>query len=90
MKKKMKIVLAYSGGLDTSVLVSWLKERYNADIVTFSADVGQDCMLFEAGHVGIHKCFCPLNIFCIHLQERYIRQIICLIGYNNISILFKT
>ena len=42
MKKKLKIVLAYSGGLDTSVLVSWLKERYNADIVTFSADVGQE------------------------------------------------
>lgn len=38
----MKIVLAYSGGLDTSVLVSWLKEHYSADIVTFAADVGQE------------------------------------------------
>ena len=38
----MKIVLAYSGGLDTSVLVSWLKEHYNADIITFAADVGQE------------------------------------------------
>ncbi|MBC2594303.1 argininosuccinate synthase [Ruficoccus amylovorans] len=37
----MKIVLAYSGGLDTSVLVKWLKEEYNAEIVTFAADVGQ-------------------------------------------------
>ena len=37
----MKIVLAYSGGLDTSVLVHWLKETYNADVVTFAADVGQ-------------------------------------------------
>ena len=36
----MKIVLAYSGGLDASVLVSWLKEHYNADIITFAADVG--------------------------------------------------
>ncbi len=38
----MKIVLAYSGGLDTSVLVSWLKAHYNAEIVTFAADVGQE------------------------------------------------
>ena len=37
----MKIVLAYSGGLDTSVLVSWLKSHYSAEIITFAADVGQ-------------------------------------------------
>ena len=41
-KKIMKIVLAYSGGLDTSVLVSWLKEHYSAEIITFAADVGQE------------------------------------------------
>ncbi|MBT5169280.1 MAG: argininosuccinate synthase [Opitutales bacterium] len=38
----MKIALAYSGGLDTSVLVRWLKDHYNAEIVTFAADVGQE------------------------------------------------
>lgn len=38
----MKIVLAYSGGLDTSVLVRWLKDEYSAEIVTFAADVGQE------------------------------------------------
>ncbi|MEM1222345.1 MAG: argininosuccinate synthase [Verrucomicrobiota bacterium] len=38
----MKIVLAYSGGLDTSVLVSWLKSHYSAEIITFAADVGQE------------------------------------------------
>ncbi len=38
----MKIVLAYSGGLDTSVLVSWLKNHYKAEIITFCADVGQE------------------------------------------------
>ena len=37
----MKIVLAYSGGLDTSVLVTWLKEKYNAEIIAFCADIGQ-------------------------------------------------
>jgi len=38
----MKIVLAYSGGLDTSVLVHWLKEHYSAEVITFAADVGQE------------------------------------------------
>jgi argininosuccinate synthase len=38
----MKIVLAYSGGLDTSVIVQWLKQTYDAEIVTFAADIGQE------------------------------------------------
>jgi len=38
----MKIVLAYSGGLDTSVIVKWLRETYDAEIVTFAADLGQE------------------------------------------------
>lgn len=38
----MKIVLAYSGGLDTSVLVSWLKKRFDAEIITFAANIGQE------------------------------------------------
>jgi len=38
---KPKIVLAYSGGLDTSVILAWLKETYDADIITFTADIGQ-------------------------------------------------
>ncbi|MEN2994640.1 MAG: argininosuccinate synthase [Thermodesulfovibrio sp.] len=37
----MKIVLAYSGGLDTSVAIKWLKEKYNADVIAFCADIGQ-------------------------------------------------
>jgi argininosuccinate synthase len=41
MAKKMKIVLAYSGGLDTSVIIKWLKETYNAEVVAYCADLGQ-------------------------------------------------
>jgi len=41
MKKKRKIVLAYSGGLDTSVILKWLQENYNAEVIAFTADVGQ-------------------------------------------------
>jgi len=42
MTGKMKIVLAYSGGLDTSVIIPWLKEHYDADIITYTADLGQN------------------------------------------------
>ena len=37
----MKIVLAYSGGLDTSVAIGWLREKYQAEVVAFCSDVGQ-------------------------------------------------
>ena len=36
-----KAVLAYSGGLDTSVILKWLKEEYNCEVITFTADLGQ-------------------------------------------------
>ena len=38
----MKIVLAYSGGLDTSVIIPWLKENYKAEVITYTTDLGQD------------------------------------------------
>jgi len=57
----MKIVVAYSGGLDTSVLLTWLKETYSAEIVAFCADVGQeeelDGLEAKALRTGASKCF---------------------------------
>jgi len=44
----MKVVLAYSGGLDTSVILTWLKEEYGAEVVTYTADVGQGAEVAEA------------------------------------------
>ena len=41
MKPKKKIVLAYSGGLDTSIILKWLKENYNAEVITYTANIGQ-------------------------------------------------
>jgi len=41
MKKKRKIVLAYSGGLDTSIVLKWLQKNYNAEIIAYTADIGQ-------------------------------------------------
>tara|TARA_B100000900_G_scaffold390449_1_gene384172 strand:- start:7 stop:1188 length:1182 start_codon:yes stop_codon:yes gene_type:complete len=42
MKSKKKIVLAYSGGLDTSIILKWLQENYNADVICYTADIGQE------------------------------------------------
>ena len=41
-KKINKIVLAYSGGLDTTVILHWLKNTYDAEVIAFTADIGQD------------------------------------------------
>lgn len=56
-----KIVVAYSGGLDTSVLLSWLKNKYQCEIVAYCADVGQeeelDGLEEKATTTGASKCF---------------------------------
>ena len=57
----MKVVVAYSGGLDTSVIVKWVKEKYNAEVVGFCADVGQeeelDGVEEKAIQTGATKCY---------------------------------
>ncbi|MDQ2868765.1 MAG: argininosuccinate synthase [Verrucomicrobiota bacterium] len=57
----MKIVLAYSGGLDTSVILVWLKQHYDAEIICFCADIGQeeelDGLEEKAKRTGASKCF---------------------------------
>ena len=42
MRAKKKIVLAYSGGLDTSIILKWLQENYDAEVICYTADVGQE------------------------------------------------
>src|SRR2546421_1019890 len=57
----MKIVLAYSGGLDTSVLLSWIKEKYDAELIAFCANIGQEEELQgldrKARRTGASKCY---------------------------------
>ena len=69
-----KIVLAYSGGLDTSVLLSWIKETYNAEVIAFCANVGQDDELkglnAKAKKTGASK------IYVDDLQEEFARDFI--------------
>ena len=42
MKSKKRIVLAYSGGLDTSIILKWLQENYDAEVICYTADIGQE------------------------------------------------
>ena len=59
MKKKRKIVLAYSGGLDTSIILKWLQQNYNSEVVTYTADIGQKInkkkIIFNAKKLGVKK-----------------------------------
>jgi len=70
----MKIVLAYSGGLDTSVILRWLKENYQAEIIAFCADIGQEEELEgleeKALRTGASKCYID------NLQEEFARDFI--------------
>src|SRR5215831_11213202 len=70
----MKIVLAYSGGLDTSVILSWLKEKYDAEIIAFCADIGQEEELkgleAKARKTGASSCK------IVDLQEEFARDFI--------------
>src|SRR5437762_231407 len=65
----MKIVLAYSGGLDTSVILSWLREKYDAEIIAFCANIGQEEELrgleAKAKRTGASKCY------IVDLQEEF-------------------
>ena len=55
MKSKKKIILAYSGGLDTSIILKWLQENYKAEIISYTADIGQqmDKKKISLGIVGL-------------------------------------
>jgi argininosuccinate synthase len=59
MKKKRKIVLAYSGGLDTSIILKWLQENYNADIIAYTSNIGQEInkkkIIKNAKALGVKK-----------------------------------
>ena len=70
----MKVVLAYSGGLDTSVILKWLQEKYNAEVVTFTADIGQGEEVEEARAKAIKLGVKPENIFIEDLKEEFVRD----------------
>jgi len=69
-----KVVLAYSGGLDTSVILKWLQTEYGAEVVTFTADLGQGEELEPARKKAELLGIKPQNIFIEDLREEFVRD----------------
>jgi len=71
-----KIVLAYSGGLDTSTILKWLQTEYRAEVVTFTADIGQGEELEPARKKALLLGIKPENIFIDDLREEFVRDFV--------------
>ncbi|MBK7768151.1 MAG: argininosuccinate synthase [Sulfuritalea sp.] len=71
-----KVVLAYSGGLDTSVILKWLQDTYHCEVVTFTADLGQGEELEPARTKALKMGIKPRNIFIDDLREEYVRDFV--------------
>src|SRR5438045_9722822 len=69
-----KVVLAYSGGLDTSVILKWLQTEYGAEVVTFTADLGQGEEVEPARRKAELLGIKPENIFIDDLREEFVRD----------------
>src|SRR5665213_2959453 len=69
-----KVVLAYSGGLDTSVILKWLQTEYGAEVVTFTADLGQGAEIEPARQKALTLGIKPQNIFIEDLREEFVRD----------------
>jgi len=73
-EKIKKVVLAYSGGLDTSIILKWLQETYGAEVITFTADLGQGEELDPAREKALMLGIKPENIFIEDLREEFVRD----------------
>ena len=73
-KPVKKVVLAYSGGLDTSIILKWLQTEYNAEVVTFTADLGQGEELEPARKKAELLGIKPENIYIEDLREEFVRD----------------
>src|SRR6188508_2266927 len=73
-KKVKKVVLAYSGGLDTSIILKWLQTTYDAEVVTFTADLGQGEELEPARKKAQLLGIKDENIFIEDLREEFVRD----------------
>lgn len=75
-KNIKKVVLAYSGGLDTSVILKWLGDTYGCEVVTFTADIGQGEEVEPAREKALKLGIKPQNIFIEDLREEFIRDFV--------------
>ena len=69
-----KVVLAYSGGLDTSIILKWLQETYGTEVVTFTADLGQGGEIEPAREKALMLGIKPENIYIEDLREEFVRD----------------
>jgi argininosuccinate synthase len=71
-----KVVLAYSGGLDTSIILKWLQETYHCQVVTFTADLGQDEEIEPARVKALQMGVAPDEIFIEDLREEFVSDFV--------------
>jgi argininosuccinate synthase len=77
MKKEVKkVVLAYSGGLDTSVILKWLQDEYHAEVITFTADLGQGEEVEPAREKALKMGIKPENIFILDIREEFVKDFV--------------
>jgi argininosuccinate synthase len=71
-----RVVLAYSGGLDTSIILKWLQETYGCEVVTFTADLGQGEEIAPARQKALNMGVKPEHIFIDDLREEFVRDFV--------------
>jgi len=76
LKSVKKVVLAYSGGLDTSVILKWLQDEYRCEVVCLTADLGQDEELEPAREKALKFGITPENIYIDDLRETFARDFV--------------
>ena len=76
MSKPKKVVLAYSGGLDTSIILKWLQTEYGCEVVTFTADLGQGEELDPAREKALLLGIREENIHILDLREEFVRDFV--------------
>jgi len=76
MSAPKKVVLAYSGGLDTSIILKWLQTQYGCEVVTFTADLGQGEELEPAREKAIMLGIKPENIHIVDVREEFVRDFV--------------
>ena len=85
MRSKKRIVLAYSGGLDTSIILKWLQENYDAEVICYTADIGQEInknkIIKNAKKLGVKKIIIKYLIKDMDLEiffEHYLYRLLLL------------